>query len=84
MRAEGARARLGSRPLDSAVVSDCPNCGTRAGDDADLCPECGFDLHTAAADEVRRLREEGRIRPGRLDPRERATAAAETAGRDGD
>jgi hypothetical protein len=45
---------------------DCPNCGAGVGSDAALCGKCGFDLHTSAADEVRKLREEGRIKPGRL------------------
>lgn len=60
---------------------DCPNCGQQVEENAALCPNCGFDLHTQVADDVRRLREEGRIHPGRVgasnadwegsDPRER-------------
>jgi hypothetical protein len=47
-------------------VSDCPNCGKEVPPDAALCPNCGFDVHSGAADEVRRLREDGAIHPGRL------------------
>jgi hypothetical protein len=47
---------------------DCPNCGKPVEEDAPLCPHCGFDIHSRQADEVRRLREEGRIEPGRLGP----------------
>jgi predicted nucleic acid-binding Zn-ribbon protein len=60
---------------------DCPNCGHTVDEKDVLCPNCGFDLHSQVADEVRRLREEGRIHPGQLgasnddweggDPRER-------------
>jgi hypothetical protein len=52
---------------------DCPNCGQQVEESAALCPNCGFDLHSQAAGDVRRLREEGRIHPGRLgasDPEE--------------
>ena len=45
---------------------DCPNCGQTVDEKDALCPNCGFDLHSSAADEVRQLREEGRIHPGRL------------------
>jgi hypothetical protein len=45
---------------------DCPNCGKQVDDDAPLCPNCGFDIHSRQAGEVRELREEGRIHPGRL------------------
>jgi uncharacterized Zn finger protein (UPF0148 family) len=47
-------------------VSDCPNCGKPVEEGAALCPHCGFDVNSRQADEVRRLREEGRIHPGRL------------------
>jgi uncharacterized membrane protein YvbJ len=52
-------------------VTDCPNCGTQVEADAALCQSCGFDLQTSAAAEVRQLREDGQIKPGRLHPRER-------------
>jgi hypothetical protein len=55
-------------------VSDCPNCGAQVEPDAALCGSCGFDLHTSVAGEVRRLRQDGRIKPGRLNPRERSVA----------
>jgi|tagenome__1003787_1003787.scaffolds.fasta_scaffold20926056_3 hypothetical protein len=45
---------------------DCPNCGQQVDESAALCPNCGFDLHSRVADDVRRLRKEGRIHPGRL------------------
>ena len=38
---------------------DCPNCGAAIEADAALCTNCGFDLHSSAADEVRKLREAG-------------------------
>jgi zinc-ribbon domain len=44
---------------------DCPNCGQPVDEKDALCPNCGFDLRSHAADDVRRLREEGRIHPGR-------------------
>lgn len=44
---------------------DCPNCGKENEEQNALCWNCGFDLHSKQADEVRRLREEGRIHPGR-------------------
>jgi hypothetical protein len=50
---------------------DCPNCGRQVDESEALCQNCGFDLHSQAADEVRRLREEGRIHPGRLGAKER-------------
>src|SRR5215208_6147058 len=59
------------RAVVSRTVTDCPNCGEQVDESQALCSNCGFDLHTQAADEVRRLREEGRIHPGRLGPRER-------------
>lgn len=45
---------------------DCPNCGKQVEEAAAVCPNCGFDIHSQQAGEVRRLREEGRIHPGRL------------------
>jgi transcription initiation factor TFIIIB Brf1 subunit/transcription initiation factor TFIIB len=63
------------------MTIDCPNCGQQVDDGAAVCSNCGFDIHSQQADEVRRLREEGKIHPGRLgaanndweggDPRER-------------
>jgi hypothetical protein len=47
-------------------VIDCPNCGYQVEESAALCPNCGFDIHSQQAGEVRRLREEGKIHPGRL------------------
>jgi hypothetical protein len=55
----------------SAAVSDCPNCGERVDASAELCPGCGFHVRSQHADAVRRLREEGRIRPGRLGAKQR-------------
>jgi hypothetical protein len=49
-------------------VSDCPNCGVEVPEDVRLCPNCGFDTGEAQADDVRTLRQEGRIHPGRLGP----------------
>jgi uncharacterized Zn finger protein (UPF0148 family) len=47
-------------------VSDCPNCGKPVGEGDALCPNCGYDVRSQQADAVRRLREEGRIHPGRI------------------
>jgi zinc ribbon protein len=47
-------------------VTDCPNCGQPVEEGAPLCPHCGFDVQSQQAADVRRLREEGRIHPGRL------------------
>ena len=52
-------------------MSDCPNCGQPVEEGAALCPHCGFDVNSQQADEVRRLREEGRIHPGRLSEEQR-------------
>ena len=52
---------------------ECPNCGQQVDENAPVCSNCGFDIHSQQADDVRRLREEGRIHPGRLgaeDPNE--------------
>jgi predicted RNA-binding Zn-ribbon protein involved in translation (DUF1610 family) len=54
------------------AVIDCPNCGEQVERDALVCPNCGFDIHSSQADDVRRLREDGRIHPGRLGEEERA------------
>jgi len=48
------------------MTIECPNCGQQVDDGAAVCTNCGFDIHSQQADEVRRLREEGRIHPGRL------------------
>lgn len=56
---------------------ECPNCGHDAGSGTPLCAGCGFDLHTSVGGEVRRLREEGRIAPGRLHPHETSVAPAD-------
>jgi DNA-directed RNA polymerase subunit RPC12/RpoP len=48
------------------MTIECPNCGQQVDDRAAVCTNCGFDIHSQQADEVRRLREEGRIHPGRL------------------
>jgi hypothetical protein len=52
-------------------VSDCPNCGKPVEEGAALCPHCGFDVQSQQAGEVRRLREEGLIHPGRLSEQQR-------------
>ena len=52
---------------------DCPNCGAQVDESAPVCPNCGFDIHSQAAETVRRLREEGKVHPGRegaTDPNE--------------
>jgi len=56
-------------------VSDCPNCGKPVDEGVALCPSCGFDVRSQQAGEVRRLRQEGRIRPGRLGARQRGEAS---------
>jgi hypothetical protein len=53
------------------MTIDCPNCGQQVDDGAAVCSNCGFDIHSQQADEVRRLREEGRIHPGRLGAEDR-------------
>jgi hypothetical protein len=50
---------------------DCPNCGQPYAETDLLCPNCGFDVRSRQADSVRRLREEGRIHPGRLGAQDR-------------
>ena len=47
-------------------MADCPNCGKDVPAGERMCPACGFDTGSAQADEVRALREAGRIHPGRL------------------
>jgi hypothetical protein len=47
-------------------MADCPNCGADVPEGVRLCPDCGFDTGEAQADEVRALRDAGRIRPGRI------------------
>jgi hypothetical protein len=47
-------------------MADCPNCGKDVPEGERLCPSCGFDTGEAQADDVRALREAGRIHPGRL------------------
>ena len=49
-------------------MTDCPNCGADVPEGTRLCPSCGFDTGESQADDVRSLREEGRIHPGRLGP----------------
>jgi len=50
---------------------DCPNCGQPYSESDLLCPNCGFDVRSQHADAVRRLREEGRIHPGRIGAQDR-------------
>jgi zinc-ribbon domain len=45
---------------------DCPNCAEEVSEEAELCPHCGFHVTSQQAAEVRRLREEGLIHPGRI------------------
>ena len=47
-------------------MTDCPNCGEQVDAAAELCPACGFHVKSQQADDVRRLRDEGLIHPGRL------------------
>jgi zinc-ribbon domain len=49
-------------------MADCPNCGAQVEESVRLCPNCGFDTGEAQAAEVRALREQGKIHPGRLHP----------------
>ena len=54
-------------------MADCPNCGFDVPEGVRLCPNCGFDTGEAQAEQVRALREQGLIHPGRLgadDPEE--------------
>ena len=44
---------------------DCPNCGKQVDEAVALCPHCGYHVQSQQAEEVRRLREEGKIHPGR-------------------
>jgi zinc ribbon protein len=48
------------------MTIECPNCGQQVDDAAPVCTNCGFDIHSQQAEEVRQLRAEGRIHPGRL------------------
>jgi hypothetical protein len=52
-------------------VIDCPNCGQQVDRSAPVCTNCGFDIHSQLSDDVRRLRDEGKIQPGRLGASER-------------
>jgi hypothetical protein len=56
-------------------MADCPNCGEPYAENDLLCPDCGFDVRSQHADSVRRLREEGRIHPGRIGAKERGEVA---------
>ena len=59
-------------------MAECPNCGFEVPEGDRICPNCGFDTGEAQAEDVRRLRDEGRIHPGRLgaeDPNEFSGAA---------
>jgi uncharacterized Zn finger protein (UPF0148 family) len=47
-------------------MSDCPNCGAAVEDGVRLCPNCGFDTGESQAEDVRALREQGKIHPGRV------------------
>jgi hypothetical protein len=47
-------------------VHECPNCSFEVPEDVRICPNCGFDTGETQADEVRALREAGRIHPGHL------------------
>jgi hypothetical protein len=47
-------------------MADCPNCGADVPEGVRLCPSCGFDTGESQAGRVRELREEGKIKPGRL------------------
>jgi zinc ribbon protein len=61
-------------------MTDCPNCGANVPEGVRLCPNCGFDTGESQADDVRELREEGRIHPGRIgaeDPDDFAGAGRE-------
>ena len=50
---------------------ECPNCGRQVDESEPLCTNCGYDIHSGQADEVRELREEGEIHPGRLSEAQR-------------
>jgi hypothetical protein len=47
-------------------MADCPNCGKDVPAGERMCPSCGFDTGESQAEDVRALREAGRIHPGRL------------------
>jgi hypothetical protein len=57
-------------------MPDCPNCATPVEEGAALCPSCGFHMDSQHAAEVRRLREQGRIHPGRMSGSEHGGAPA--------
>jgi hypothetical protein len=56
-------------------VIDCPNCGEQVSESDELCPNCGFHVKSRQAGEVRRLRDEGLIHPGRIGAKERVDFA---------
>ena len=58
------------------AMADCPNCGAQVDEGERLCPNCGFDTGESQAEDVRALREEGKIHPGRLNPDEQGNARA--------
>jgi hypothetical protein len=61
-------------------MSDCPNCGVDVEAGVRLCPACGFDTGEAQAEDVRALREAGRIKPGRLNDAGEAAGPVNTPG----
>jgi hypothetical protein len=46
-------------------MSECPNCGFEVPEGERICPNCGFDTGESQAEDVRSLREAGKIHPGR-------------------
>jgi uncharacterized Zn finger protein (UPF0148 family) len=60
-------------------MADCPNCGQPYAETDLLCPNCGFDVRSQQADAVRRLREEGRIHPGRIGAQDRNEFVADAS-----
>jgi hypothetical protein len=61
-------------------VSDCPNCSFAVAEGVRICPNCGFDTGESQAEDVRALREEGRIHPGRLGAADRNDFAGASSG----
>ena len=60
-------------------MADCPNCGKDVPEGERMCPNCGFDTGEGQAEDVRALREAGRIKPGRVNAGD-PTGAVDTPG----
>jgi hypothetical protein len=60
-------------------MSNCPNCGSEVPGEARLCPSCGFDTEETQAEDVRELREEGKIDAGLCNPEHPEVVAGDDA-----